>query len=345
MTPEQTAEDLRARDEYDAFGPWVVRVRETADLPPLYTDARLEPGRDVVVKFPRPEARRDLLPGMDLYDAVLSAGSEALVVLQRDRGGAHRHATRVIPYAGLAAIVDSTDLLDARLEIHSTDGDSVVVPYNGSSKRTVTELIDELRSRIVQASPPPAGWAGTPRPEAGAPVRLGMDDLGRKDVALVSLFDEISRSAGGAVLLAAAGRSVARPAGTGARRAVEQVWPTSLQGMVVAATGPTAASGTGPGTDTRTDTASGTSTSTGPGSGAELTVLSRRLPFRRGGRPETSLARTIVIAPQVTAVEIEPHPSREAVTLVTVRLGDAALPFAVPTGSPLERAFRGLAPR
>ena len=339
MTPEQTAEDLRARDEYDAFGPWVVRVRETADLPPLYTDARLEPGRDVVVKFPRPEARRDLLPGMDLYDAVLSAGSEALVVLQRDRGGAHRHATRVIPYAGLAAIVDSTDLLDARLEIHSTDGDVVVVPYNGSSKRTVTELIDELRSRIVQAAPPRAGWVGTPRPEAGAPVRLGMDDLGRKDVALVSLFDEISRSAGGAVLLAAAGRSVVRPAGSGARRALEQVWPTSLQGMVVASTGPAAASGSGSGAGPDGGNGAGT------GTGTELTVLSRRLPFRRGGRPETSLSRTIVIAPQVTAVEIEPHPSREAVTLVTVRAGEASLPFAVPTASPLERAFRALAPR
>ncbi|WP_066039765.1 hypothetical protein [Herbiconiux solani] len=314
MTPEQTAEDLRARDEYDAFGPWVVRVRETADLPPLYTDARLEPGRDVVVKFPRPEARRDLLPGMDLYDAVLSAGSEALVVLQRDRGGAHRHATRVIPYAGLAAIVDSTDLLDARLEIHSTDGDVVVVPYNGSSKRTVGELIDELRSRIAAAVTPPPGWSGVPLPEPGTPVRLGMDDLGRKDVALVSLFDQVARG-GGAVLLAAAGRSVARPVGAGARRAFEQVWPTSLQGMVIVA------------------------------SPSELQILTRRLPFRRGGRPETSLSRTILVAPLVTAVEIEPHSTREAVTLVTVRAGDAALPFAVPAASPLERALRALAPR
>ena len=72
----------RERREYDAFGPWMQRVRRAEELPPRFDAFWPElSAAEAVAKVPYRVERRKALPGSDLYERVLGLCPEGLVLL------------------------------------------------------------------------------------------------------------------------------------------------------------------------------------------------------------------------------------------------------------------------
>ena len=78
-------EDLR---EYDAFGPWIYNVKAERDTPKRFR-AACERHRDAsfLLKVPCGVDRREALPGMDLYVAMLAVHERGVCLMHlTDRG-------------------------------------------------------------------------------------------------------------------------------------------------------------------------------------------------------------------------------------------------------------------
>jgi hypothetical protein len=292
--------------EYDAFGPWIDEVRTVDDVPRLYRDHPLDPATArLVLKFPRDISRRDATPAMHLYDHLAIVDDDRLTILSRDADG---YSAVRVAHRDVAAIVDRVNLLDARLDIHTTGGDVVALAYNGSSSDTVRGLVDLLRSLAPSRGVDPMADVATIATPA-------LDDLGRKDAMFVTSHRELLAREPGLRLLAAHGRvRIARSGGVVSRLA-DAVLPVALHGAVVAA------------------------------AAGELQVLSRWDWLVRGGTPVLSRGRTIVRLDAVTGVSSAEHPRHPAVTVVTLRLGSGRIELLVPSGSDAARVLRRVAAR
>ncbi len=131
-----------------------------------------------------------------------------------------------------------------------------------------------------------------------------------QDVALVSEYRELVRDEPAMSVRAAHARRVVEPIhASGLSRLLHRWWPMWLQGAVVCS------------------------------DGVELMVLHRRTWWVRGSRPVHSVARTTMRLSAGLPVEVVPT-GYHGVSEVRV-LHDAAR-FAVPTGSPTERALLDL---
>ncbi|MBO1753026.1 hypothetical protein J4G33_14530 [Actinotalea sp. BY-33] len=326
--------------EYDAFGPWVYEVTSPDEVPPLFRDHPLDlASARLVLKVPRRIARRDANPAMNLYDHLLVVDATGLTVLSR-RG--ETHSTRHVPPEQVAAVVDSVNLLDARLAVHLTTRDGagvagagrpagqnpvVAVRYNGASHDVVLGLVDQVRG-LYRSGP-----VGSPRvedePTASASAHgssrhqglaLDLADLGDQDVALVTAYRDLARREG-VELLAAHPRTVVRPLGSGAGGAAaglaHAAWPMTLHGAVVCR------------------------------SEDELQLVHRREWWLRGRRPVHSIERTVLPLARVDEVTTGAHPRYADVTVVSVRLGETSLVLPVPAASraatQLPEALRGRA--
>jgi len=281
--------------EYDAFGPWIDEVTSADEVPRLYSGFGIDFGSSIrILKFPRNIARRDANAAMHLYDHLVIVTRERLTILSRD-GDAFSELA--LAHDQIAAVTDWVNLLDAQLTFFTTAGDVVTVPYNGSSNDTVVALVDLLRAlaRETRPSRPVALPAGLPP--------LGLDDLGKKDAVFVTSYRDLLRREPGTKMLAAHGRStVARRGGLLARLA-DAVLPVTLHGAVIAA------------------------------GGTELQVLSRREWFTRGGAPVLSRARTVLPLDSVVGATTAEHPRYLGVSVVTLTVGSARIPFDVPDDS------------
>ena len=70
--------------EYDAFGPWIYEITEAHPLPALFAPyVRSEETPLMLFKIPRDIERRRATPDMDLYDYVVGAYEERLLILKR----------------------------------------------------------------------------------------------------------------------------------------------------------------------------------------------------------------------------------------------------------------------
>ncbi|GAA4954448.1 hypothetical protein [Actinoplanes utahensis] len=168
----------RSTPEFDDFGPWIDEVRTVADLPRLYRQAGIEPAAyRLVLKVPRDIERREAHPGMHLYDHLLAVDAETFTVLSRRDD---TYDTRRIPLDQVVAIQDSVRMLDGRLTVRTVGGGELTVPYNGSSKAPIRELIRVLRRSYLPAGPPPDDLA--------APV---MPYMGRADTALLTEYQRL----------------------------------------------------------------------------------------------------------------------------------------------------------
>ena len=154
----------RERDEYDRFGPWVMKIESPGQLPPAFDPY----GREVMacamaVKVPFPVDRRDAVAGSDLYECVIAAGKAALVILDLDGGELRR---REQPYAGLALISLSHEVLDGRLDFIAHGDDVPALRFNAVSLPLMQELVDVLRQRRAEAQ---GQAAAEPGPDLCAP--------------------------------------------------------------------------------------------------------------------------------------------------------------------------------
>jgi len=135
----------REKDEYDRFGPWVMRIASPVELPPAFD--RFGPevaSASIAVKIPFPVDRRDALAGSDLYERVLAVREASLLVFDLEGGEARR---REFHGEGIAILALFREILEARLIVQVAGGEGLVVHYNAVSMPLMQELVDEIRRR------------------------------------------------------------------------------------------------------------------------------------------------------------------------------------------------------
>lgn len=295
--------------EYDAFGPWIDPVRTPEEVPRLYRDHPVDlAGSRLVLKVPRDIARRDATPDMDLYDHLLVLGADRFTALSRREGG--RYDVREVPYAAVAAVRTSVDLLDGRLTVHALSGSPVSVRFNGSSGDVVDQFVDLLRTL---AWPLPAGVRSAVRPAPGEDRgRLDRRALGDREVGLVSAYREVADREPGLRMLAAHPRRTVTPGRGGASRVLHVLRPMIVHAAIV-------------GSD-----------------GRELQAFGRRSWLARGRTPVHSESRLVLPLDRLTGVSTRPHPRYPQVAVVTLRAGDTAIDLPVPADSEARRVLAGL---
>jgi len=136
--------------EYDRFGPWVIEISPEDPPPPLflpYLDRADVPL--LSLKVPRRISRREAHPGMDLYDFVVSAHEDDMVILQRTQGGVEH---RTVSYRDIRLVSLSTDLLRGTLHLGLPE-ESLELPFNTVSEALMRRLVDIVRARYGPAHP------------------------------------------------------------------------------------------------------------------------------------------------------------------------------------------------
>ncbi len=135
-----------ARQEYDAFGPWVRAVGSENEMPPRFRAAWTEiSDARFVFKLPIRADRRDVRPGMDLYDMVLAVDDTGLTVLRIIGEGIDR---RYIAWAEAVGLSFFTDLLDGRWSLLLSDGTRLDANYNTVSAHHFTALGTFIRQKL-----------------------------------------------------------------------------------------------------------------------------------------------------------------------------------------------------
>lgn len=138
---------LDARQEYDAFGPWVYAVSTKQEMPPRFRDAWPEVCEArFVLKLPIKADRRDVRPGMVLYTMILAAGDAGVKTLQL---AGERIDRRTLNWDAVVGISSFSDLLDGRWALLLRDGNEVAASYNCVSAHHFAALGDFVRQQLT----------------------------------------------------------------------------------------------------------------------------------------------------------------------------------------------------
>lgn len=306
--------------EYDAFGPWVVQVDSLDLVPPLYRDHPLDLERAVtVLKVPRNITRRDATPDMDLYDHLIIVGPDRLELLSRSASG---YDVLTVEHSEVAAIDHGADLLDGWLTLFTTGGTEKGAPgssgaprpaltlsYNASSEGIVDGLVATLR-RLALGAGRGERAAGVGGEAPGAGLSLGLLDLGKRDVGLVTAQHALVRAEPDVRVLGFHARRTVTPRSRAmVGRVVDLVLPTTLQAGIVCA------------------------------SDGELHVLRRRQWITRSRRPEHSIGRTVLLLERCGGARVRDDERFVGTRVFSVPVGRVAIDLVVPTGSSSERAL------
>ena len=169
------------RQEYDAYGPWVVEVRDEADMSPRFRAFYAEDsGARLLLKFPRKEERRELRPGMDLYRCVIALHDEGVRFRQLVTG---KVETQDIPWDRIVAIRCHNDLLLGHWTLLLGDGTEVDQTFNRVASDVMNKATDFVRAHL--SAPASAETTGQ-----GAP---GAIELPANEVFFGSVLNEIER--------------------------------------------------------------------------------------------------------------------------------------------------------
>ena len=302
--------DMRSA-EYDAFGPWIVRVDSLDLVPRLYRDHPLDLERAVMVlKVPRNITRRDATPDMDLYDHLLVVGAERLEVLSRSASGYDVH---VVEHRRVTAIDYGTDLLDGWLTLFAASTSvapeaarrrpALTLKFNSSSEEIVEELVTALR-HLALGAPDASATHG------GHAVSLGLLDLGELDVGLVTAQHALVRAEPDVRTLGFHARRTVTPRDPELlERIIGAVRPTTLHAAIVCA------------------------------SDRELHVIRRRRWVTSTRRPEHSVGRTVLFLARCGRATVRDDAKLVGTRVFSVPAGTVTIELVVPAGSSSERAL------
>ena len=303
--------------EYDAFGPWIVRVGSIDLVPRLYRDHPLDLERAVMVlKVPRNVTRRDATPDMDLYDHLIIVEPERLEVLSRSGSG---YGVQVIEHSQVTAIDYGTDLLDGWLTLFTTSTSVVTeaaprrpaltLKFNSSSEEIVEDLVTTLR-RLALGAPEASTHGGHALPHDGHAVSLGLLDLGELDVGLVTAQHALVRAEPDVRTLGFHARRTVTPRDPELlERIVGAVRPTTLHAAIVLS------------------------------SDRELHVIRRRRWVTRTRRPEHSVGRTVLFLARCGGARVRDDERLVGTRVFSVPAGTVTIELVVPAGSSSERAL------
>jgi len=143
------AADPAEKREYDQFGPWMLEIGSEEEMPPCfrswYPELRTA---TFLFKIPVHEERRDLMPGMPMYRAVLAADEDGVTLLERSGSEIGK---RRIGLGSVVALRHEEILLNGELILYLRGGETRVVAYNTVSGGLVQPLVDFLRARFPPA--------------------------------------------------------------------------------------------------------------------------------------------------------------------------------------------------
>jgi hypothetical protein len=171
------------RQELDHFGPWVLEVGPSDPPPPLFLP-HLDPTREplLAIKVPRAIERRDVRPGMDLYDYLLCLYQDGIVVMRRDGREVRRWACG---YQDVGWVSLSRALLQGTLHLDAATG-SFDLPFSTAQDAPMQHVIDLIRERYHR--PHVAPGATHEALTDGSPLSFGFErhlaELCRADPAM-----------------------------------------------------------------------------------------------------------------------------------------------------------------
>ncbi len=135
------------RKEYDAFGPWIEKIRSAKDMPPRFRGVY---GNHIdancLLKVPIQAERVDVRPGMDLYRMVIAVHDERISFLEPADGFV---MTRSVPWDEIVALRTTINLMVASFSILLKGGQSIDVDFSAVSIDQVNKVIDYIRDRMT----------------------------------------------------------------------------------------------------------------------------------------------------------------------------------------------------
>ncbi|MCB2412789.1 hypothetical protein LGT39_08015 [Demequina sp. TTPB684] len=319
--------------EFDRFGPWIDEVTHPDDLPRLYRGHPIDFAAErLVLKVPRNISRRNATADMDLYDHLVILGRERLTVLSRRAGD---YDTVTMNLTDVVAMRNTVNLLNGRLAVASSTGESITVPYNGSAAPMVDTLVSALRevpcsrpASSIGAALREAGkrfarptlglgttWEARPTLGLGTTQGLGLaPDNTPIDTFLVSAFLEAKASNPDLAAWAAHGRRPLSPATAGLRgvrvRLQHALKPMTLHGALITADDTT------------------------------LELHGRHDWLVRGRDAIYSTTRLVIPFAAPDRLELAPHPLYPDAVVATVGAGVWREEIPVPRGSAAETLLR-----
>lgn len=130
--------------EYDAFGPWIYPIDAEHAVPPQFAPYCDEQNAVLMFKIPREIERRRVKPGMPLYDYLVSAEAERLLILHRAESEIEQCRIAYQDITGLRVtryFLQGMRWIYTRSEIHK-------LPFNTVSMDVIMQLILLLRQNI-----------------------------------------------------------------------------------------------------------------------------------------------------------------------------------------------------
>ena len=130
--------------EYDAFGPWIYEISEEHPLPPLFqphfpvTDKPL-----MSFKIPREIERRRATPDMDLYDYVIGAYEDHILILKRE---GHTVTSTTVAYGEVEGIRLFRKFLHGICTLYLS-GSALTITFNTTSMQLMRRFVRLIRSK------------------------------------------------------------------------------------------------------------------------------------------------------------------------------------------------------
>lgn len=98
-----------SKAEYDAFGPWIFKLTDKNQLPPLFVPYYTETNNYLMlIKIPRGIERRNATPGMDLYDYIIGMYEDYIYLLERKEKTVIK---KIISYGEIEMVENFTELI------------------------------------------------------------------------------------------------------------------------------------------------------------------------------------------------------------------------------------------
>jgi hypothetical protein len=150
-------EDLR---EYDAFGPWIFEIKDERDAPKRFRAAcGRQYGARFLLKVPRNVERRDVRPGMDLYDAVLAVHDHGASLMRLTDESV---VTQDLVWSDIAFLESYRDLLYSRLTLMLRRGGAFALEYSTVSSALMRKVTDFVRSQWMRHGEAPRAFGSDP---------------------------------------------------------------------------------------------------------------------------------------------------------------------------------------
>lgn len=130
--------------EYDAFGPWIYQIDAEHAVPPQFAPYCDAQNATLMLKIPREIERRRVKPGTPLYDYLVSAEEQQLLILHRAENEIEQCS---IAYQDITGLRVTRYFLQGMLWVY-TRSKIYQLPFNTVSMDLMMQLIMLLRQNI-----------------------------------------------------------------------------------------------------------------------------------------------------------------------------------------------------